>query len=89
MAEKILVVEDDPAVLQLVSLTLESAGYQVISPGPQGRLPILMLSANSQEADRAMGDRMGADLYLPKPAAPEETTASVLSLLPQREDRDA
>lgn len=122
MAEKILIVEDDPAALRLVSFTLESAGYQVVTavngveglrkaqeetpdlmvldvmlPGidgfevchrlrsdpatSQGRLPILMLSAKSQEADRAMGEKVGADLYLPKPAAPEEIMAAVRGLL--------
>jgi len=129
MAEKILVVADDPAALRLVSFTLGSAGYQVIPavngveglrraqeeapdlvvldvmlPGidgfevchrlrsnpaaPQGRLPILMLSAKSQEADRAMGEKVGADLYLPKPATPEEITAAAGSLLSQREECD-
>jgi two-component system alkaline phosphatase synthesis response regulator PhoP len=122
VAERILVVEDDPAALRLVSYTLESAGYQVITavngvealrkaqqdapdlvvldvmlPGidgfevchqlrsnpaaSPGRPPILMLSAKSQEADRAMGEKMGADIYLPKPATPEQITAAVRSLL--------
>ena len=31
MAEQILIIEDDPAALRLVSYTLESAGYQVMS----------------------------------------------------------
>lgn len=130
MAEKILVVEDDPAALRLVSYTLESAGYQVDSavngveglrkaqqetpdvlvldvmlPGidgfevchrlrssstaPQNRLPILMLTAKSQDADRAAGEKVGADLYLTKPATPREITAAVQSLLAQREGRGA
>ena len=124
MAEKILVVEDDPAALRLVSYTLESAGYQVMSavngveglrkarqeppdlvvldvmlPGidgfevchrlrsnlaaGQGRLRILMLTAKSQEADRATGEKVGADLYLTKPATPEQITVAVQSLLAQ------
>ena len=130
MAEKILVVEDDPAALRLVSYTLESADYQVTSavngveglrkaqqelpdlvvldvmlPGIDGfevchrlrsnstarpgRLPILMLTAKSQEADRAAGDKVGADLYLTKPAPPEEITAAVQSLLAQRGGQNA
>ena len=130
MAEKILIVDDDPAALRLVSYTLESAGYQVDSavngveglhkaqqetpdlvvldvmlPGidgfevchrlrsnsaaGQGRLLILMLTAKSQEADRAMGEKLGADLYLTKPATPEEITEAVQGLLAQRGGRDA
>lgn len=130
MAEKILIVEDDPAALRLVSYTLESAGYQVdsavngveglrkaqqetpdlvvldimlpgidgfevchrlrsSSAGHDGHLPILMLTAKSQEADRAMGEKVGADLYLTKPATPEEITVAVQSLLAQREGRNA
>ena len=125
MREKILVVEDDPAALRLVTFTLESAGYKVIPaangieglrkaqeeapdllvldlmlPGIDGyevchrlrsdpagrerRLPILMLTAKSQETDRAMAEKMGVDRYLCKPATPEEITAAVCSLISQR-----
>ena len=130
MREKILVVEDDPAALRLVSFTLESAGYEVIPaangieglrkaqeeapdllvldlmlPGIDGyeichrlrsdpagrerRLPILMLTAKSREADRAMAEKMGVDLYLSKPVTPEEITAAVHSLLSQRQEKHA
>ena len=130
MREKILVVEDDPAALRLVTFTLESAGYEVIPavngieglrkaqeeqpdllvldlmlPGIDGyevchrlrsdpagwerRLPILMLTAKSQETDRAMAEKMGVDLYLSKPVPPEEITAAVHSLLSQRQEKHA
>ncbi|MGA2286775.1 MAG: response regulator [Dehalococcoidia bacterium] len=130
MKKKILVVEDDPAALRLVSFTLESAGYEVIAavngfeglrkaqeeqpdllvldlmlpgidgyeichrlrsnpPGPAGRLPILMLTAKSREADRAAAEQVGADCYLSKPATPEEITTAVDTLLSQREEKHA
>ncbi len=130
MAEKILVVEDDLSALRLISFTLESAGYEVISAvngfealrkaqeeapdllvldlmlpgidgyevchrlrsrsvGPGAHLPVLVLSAKSQEADRAMAEKVGADLYLTKPVTPEEITAAVHSLISQRQERHA
>ncbi|MEX0785343.1 MAG: response regulator [Dehalococcoidia bacterium] len=119
MADKVLIVEDDPAALRLVSYILESAGYEVVSatnglealqkavedspslvvldvmlPGIDGfevchrlraivasHVPILMLSAKAQAADRQTGERVGADLYLVKPATPEEITSAVRQLL--------
>jgi DNA-binding response OmpR family regulator len=48
-----------------------------------------MLTAKSQEADRAAGEKVGADLYLTKPATPEEITAAVQTLLARRGGRDA
>src|ERR1700749_3115570 len=38
----------------------------------QGKMPILMLSARSEIADRVRGLDLGADDYLPKPFAVEE-----------------
>ncbi len=128
MATKILVVEDDPAALRLVSYILEADGYEVVTavngveglrkaqqeapdlivldimlPGidgfevcqrlrsdpdaPEARMPILMLTAKSQEADREMGQKVGADLYLAKPATPEELTEAVKGLLAEREEQ--
>jgi two-component system phosphate regulon response regulator PhoB len=44
-------------------------------------LPILMLSANSTEADKVLGLNMGADDYVTKPFGPLELTARVKALL--------
>ncbi|MGZ3415109.1 MAG: response regulator transcription factor [Isosphaeraceae bacterium] len=130
MKEKILVVEDDPAALRLVSFILESAGYDVIAaangfeglrkaqeeqpdlmvldlmlPGIDGyeichrlrsgvvdsgsQVPILMLTAKSQQADRTMAEQVGVDLYLSKPATPEEITTAVDTLISQRQETHA
>ncbi|MBH1988199.1 MAG: response regulator [Burkholderiales bacterium] len=44
-------------------------------------LPILMLSARGDEADRVLGLEMGADDYLAKPMSPRELLARVRALL--------
>jgi DNA-binding response OmpR family regulator len=106
MAKRILIVEDDPAVLRAVSYMLEKEGYNVLTamdgltglakakgenpdllildvmlPGIDGfevchrlrsepqtaQLPILMLSAKGQAADKSMGLQVGANEYLTKP----------------------
>ncbi|HEY2515296.1 MAG TPA: response regulator [Polyangiaceae bacterium] len=45
------------------------------------RLPILMLTARDEEADRVVGLEMGADDYLTKPFAPRELLARVRAIL--------
>lgn len=47
------------------------------------RLPILMFSAKAQEIDKKTGLKVGADDYLPKPAAPAEIVNRVGILLAQ------
>jgi CheY-like chemotaxis protein len=120
MPHKILVVDDDPHALRLVSYTFEAEGYDVITassgaealarlaserpdlvvldvmmPDMSGlevcqrirsdpataRLPILMLSAKGQVADRVTGLRSGADDYLAKPADTSELVARAEALL--------
>ncbi len=44
-------------------------------------LPILMLTARSEEVDRILGLEMGADDYLPKPFSPRELVARVKAIL--------
>jgi two-component system OmpR family response regulator len=44
-------------------------------------LPVLMLTARSDEADRILGLEMGADDYLGKPFAPRELLARVRAVL--------
>lgn len=50
------------------------------------RVPILMLSARSEEVDRVLGLELGADDYLTKPFSPRELSARVKALL-RREAR--
>ena len=52
--------------------------------GAQGRVPILMVSARSEVADRVHGLDLGADDYLPKPFSLEELRARVGALLRRR-----
>lgn len=44
-------------------------------------LPIIMLTAMGEEADRVIGLEMGADDYLPKPFGPRELLARIRSVL--------
>jgi two-component system phosphate regulon response regulator PhoB len=49
------------------------------------RLPILMLTARGDEADRVVGLEMGADDYVTKPFSPRELAARVKALLRRAE----
>ena len=44
-------------------------------------IPIIMLTAKSEEVDRILGLEMGADDYLPKPFSPRELVARVKAVL--------
>ncbi|MFO1267528.1 MAG: two-component system response regulator CreB [Rubrivivax sp.] len=48
---------------------------------PHQALPILVLSARSEEIDRVLGLELGADDYLAKPFSPRELVARVRALL--------
>jgi DNA-binding response OmpR family regulator len=47
-------------------------------------LPILMLTARGEEADRIVGLELGADDYLPKPFSPRELAARLRAILRRR-----
>lgn len=120
MAKKILIIEDDPAVLRAISFMLEKEGYSVLTamngleglkkakgenpdllvldvmlPGIDGyeichrlraepqtaKLPILMLSAKGQAADRTTGLGVGANEYLTKPVERSVLLSKVAELL--------
>src|SRR5437667_12020742 len=53
------------------------------------RLPILMLTARGEEADRVVGLEMGADDYVTKPFSPRELVARVKALLRAEPPSDA
>ena len=120
---QILVVEDEPAIAELVSLNLRHAGHAValaataeqaqaevdaklpdlvvldwMLPGQSGlalarrwrdsertrALPIIMLTARTQEADKIAGLDAGADDYLVKPFSTQELMARIRAVLRRR-----
>lgn len=47
----------------------------------QSSMPVLMLSARGDDADRILGLEIGADDYVPKPCSPRELTARIRAIL--------
>ena len=123
MASRILLVEDEPAIAELVAINLRHAGYEValaadapsamrqvdqalpdlvlldwMLPGQSGlalarawraqartkALPIIMLTARADEADKLAGLDGGADDYLTKPFSPKELLARMRAVLRRR-----
>ena len=73
-----------------------AAVLDVMLPGSDGftvlrqirersRLPVIMLTARGEEADRISGLETGADDYLPKPFNPRELVARVNAVLRRRQ----
>lgn len=117
---RVLVVEDEMAIAELIALNLRHAGFEVtvvdngedaqtqidkimpdlvlldwMLPGQSGLMlakrwrgatrtrdiPIIMLTARAQEADKVAGLDAGADDYLTKPFSPQELMARVRAVL--------
>jgi len=124
---RILVVEDEPAIAELIAINLRHAGFEVtvaadadeaqdavdgvlpalvvldwMLPGRSGHalvrqwravprtraLPVIMLTARSEEADKVSGLDAGADDYLTKPFSANELLARMRALL-RRQSPDA
>ena len=115
--QKILVVEDEPSIGEVVSLYLKRVGFgvtlagdgiaaldvfkqtspdlvivDVMLPKMDGYeltrrlrvlsdVPIIMLTARKEEADRIAGLDMGADDYVVKPFSPQELVSRVKAVL--------
>ena len=77
--------EEKPDILILDVMLPGMDGFEVCSrlrSEPQtARLPILMLSAKGQDADRATGLKVGADVYLNKPVERSLLLSTIESLL--------
>ena len=123
MSANILVVEDEPAIQELIAANLQHAGHHVLRaydaeeatrlvretlpdvvlldwmlPGMPGiqfarrlrsdertrDLPIIMLTARSEEHDKIAGLEAGADDYLTKPFSPRELLARIKAVLRRR-----
>jgi two-component system, OmpR family, catabolic regulation response regulator CreB len=50
-------------------------------PSPKNQLPVLVLSARTEETDKVLGLELGADDYVGKPFSPRELVARVRALL--------
>ncbi|WP_159564169.1 phosphate regulon transcriptional regulator PhoB [Budvicia diplopodorum] len=120
MMKRILVVEDEAPIREMISLVLEQNGFDVAQaadihsaqtrltepfpdlilldwmlPGGSGiqfiksikrealtrQIPIVMLTARSEEDDRVNGLESGADDYVTKPFSPKELVARINAVL--------
>ena len=125
--ERILVVEDDQSILELIEYNLHKEGYGVATadngekaielakrelpqlmildlmlPGIDGLevckiiksddktkyIPIIMLTAKSEETDVVVGLQLGADDYVTKPFSPRVLLARVKTVLRRPSERE-
>jgi len=123
MTPSVLVVEDEPAILELLRVNLVDAGYEVraasdaesaqrelkaalptlllldwMLPGMSGlalakalradartrTLPVIMLTARTDEADKVAGLEAWVDDYVTKPFSPRELKARIKAVLRRR-----
>jgi DNA-binding response OmpR family regulator len=124
--KRILVVDDEPQILEVLRAYLEREGLIVESAAtvaqaldvmgrthpdmlildvtlpdgsgldvlrnattPEGRIPSIMLTARTDEADRIVGLELGADDYVSKPFSPREVVARVRALFRRIQEREA
>ncbi|MFS2160022.1 response regulator [Pseudomonas sp. Pseusp122] len=77
---------DEPSDLVILDVMLpDEDGFSLcrwVRQHPrQAQVPIIMLTASSDEADRVIGLELGADDYLGKPFSPRELQARIKALL--------
>ncbi len=128
MSKKILVIDDEPDILELLRLTLTQEGFAVETASTAGEgldaiskrvpdllvldlmlpdmsgnevcrklrssqetahLPVLMLTARSEETDRVVGFELGADDYVTKPFSPRELVLRIRAVLRRGKPRTA
>lgn len=133
MSERILIVEDEPAIAQTLAYALKAEGFEtqwesvgqaalaalqqdlqasaaapvfalvVLDVGlpdisgfdlcrmirKQSDVPVLFLTARSDEVDRIVGLEIGADDYVSKPFSPREVASRVRAILRRTNKRSA
>jgi DNA-binding response OmpR family regulator len=70
-----------PLALMVLDIGLPGIDGFEVCRRAGGRIPIIMLTAREEEADRVAGLESGADDYVPKPFSPRELTARVKAVL--------
>ncbi len=80
-AEAMSILERGGIDLLVLDLNLPDVAGETIAADFSGRLPIVMLTAKSGEADRIHGLELGADDYLTKPFSPRELVLRVQAVL--------
>jgi DNA-binding response OmpR family regulator len=83
VAEALAALERGHPDLLVLDITLpDGSGFDVLRTAalPSARIPTIMLTARSDEADRIVGLELGADDYVTKPFSPREVVARVRAL---------
>jgi DNA-binding response OmpR family regulator len=80
-------IEREPPSLVILDLMLPGTGGLELCRWIRARssLPVIMLTARGEEADRIVGLELGADDYVAKPFSPRELVARVRSVLRRSE----
>ena len=79
-AVKILMVDDEERMRKLVKDFLTIKGYRVLEAG-YSQVPIIMLTARSEERDELLGFELGVDEYITKPFSPKILVARIEAIL--------
>ncbi len=72
--------EREPDLVLLDIMLPGESGLEILR-SLDGRVPVIMLTALAEEADRILGLELGADDYVTKPFSPREVAARVRSVL--------
>ena len=78
-----------PSLVLLDVLMPEKDGYQVCQEiRKESNVPIIMLTAKTEDRDKIMGLDMGADDYIVKPFSPGEVMARIRSIMRRVETKE-
>jgi DNA-binding response OmpR family regulator len=88
-AAAVVVARRDKPDLVVLDLTLPTMDGLDVARAlrREGEVPIIMLTARTEEADRVSGLELGADDYVTKPFSPREVVARVRAVLRRTEAR--